>query len=187
MSDFERSAEDKMVVIQEEIGDGLKTGALSPDQSHMYLASLKDIRTEYVSLEVNKASREDRDRLQGRLDVLGEVINRALSRTQKIEGPTGSFWERIGNWAGIFEQTKGMEEPSRGNRIVTIQRRIDNGRISGGFSLTQGSEFQARLDAIRSDYLRLTQDGRSVTYEEGVNISGRLDSLESDLNHLPQF
>ena len=42
---YERSAENKMVVIQEKIGDGLKTGALSPDQSQMFLSTLKGIRT----------------------------------------------------------------------------------------------------------------------------------------------
>jgi len=39
-----------MVVIQEKIGDGLKTGALSPDQSQMFLTTLKGIRTDYEAL-----------------------------------------------------------------------------------------------------------------------------------------
>ena len=42
--DYERSAENKMVVIQENIGDGLKTGALTPDQAQMFLTTLKGIR-----------------------------------------------------------------------------------------------------------------------------------------------
>ena len=33
----ERNAENKMVAIQEQIGDGLKTGALTPDQSQNFL------------------------------------------------------------------------------------------------------------------------------------------------------
>ena len=36
-----------MILIQEKIEDGLKTGALTPDQSSMYVATLKDIRTDY--------------------------------------------------------------------------------------------------------------------------------------------
>ena len=48
--DNQRSAENKMVVIQEKIGDGLKTGALSPDQSQMFLTTLKGIRTDYEAL-----------------------------------------------------------------------------------------------------------------------------------------
>jgi len=39
--DNQRSAENKMVIIQEKIGDGLKTGALTPDQSQMFLTTLK--------------------------------------------------------------------------------------------------------------------------------------------------
>lgn len=34
--DYERSAENKMVVIQENIGDGLKTSALAPDQAQIF-------------------------------------------------------------------------------------------------------------------------------------------------------
>ena len=43
--DYARSAESKMVVIQEKIGDGLKTGTLTPDQTQMFLTTLKSIRT----------------------------------------------------------------------------------------------------------------------------------------------
>lgn len=50
----ERTAENKMVVIQEKIGDGLKTGALSPDQSQMFLKTLKGIRTNYTELRDKK-------------------------------------------------------------------------------------------------------------------------------------
>ncbi len=39
--DYERSAENKLIVIQEKIGDGLKTVALSPDEAQMYLTNLK--------------------------------------------------------------------------------------------------------------------------------------------------
>src|SRR5664279_2332245 len=79
--DNERSAENKMIVIQEKIGDGLKTGALTPDQSQMFLATLKGIRTDYELLRDKQVNRVEWDKLQGRLDVLGEEINRALART----------------------------------------------------------------------------------------------------------
>ena len=156
--DSERSAESKMVVIQEKIGDGLKTGALTPDQSQMFLTTLKGIRTDYGVLRDKKVSREEWDRLHGRLDVLGEEIDRSLARTTRIE------------------------EPRHGGRIVTLQSRIDDGRISGRLPQTEGREFQARLDSIRSDYLRMTEGGRYATNEERADISRRLDSLETDLN-----
>ena len=156
--DNQRSAENKMIVIQEKIGDGLKTGALTPDQSQMFLTKLKVIRTDYEALRDRNVSREEWDSLLGRLDALGDEINRALTRTTRIE------------------------EPRNGDRIVALQRRIDDGRINKRLPLTEGRDYQSRLDSIRSDYLRMTEGGRSTTYEERAGISRRLDSLETDLN-----
>jgi hypothetical protein len=156
--DSERSAENKMVVIQEKIGDGLKTGALSPDQSQMFLTTLKGIRADYTALRDKEVYRDQWDGLLGRLDVLGEEINRALARPARIE------------------------EPRNGDRIVALQRRIDDGRTSGRLPPTEGRDYQSRLDSIRRDYLRMTEGGRSTTYEERADISRRLDSLETDLN-----
>jgi hypothetical protein len=156
--DSERSAESKMVVIQENIGDGLKTGALTPDQSQMFLSTLKGIRTDYTALRDKKVHQEEWNTLQGRLDVLGDEVNRAVSRTARIE------------------------EPRNGERIYTLQRRIDDGRISGRLPQTEGRDFQARLDSIRSEYLRMTDEGRYATHEERADVSRRLDSLETDLN-----
>lgn len=156
--DYERNAENKMVVVQEKIGDGLKTGALTPDQSQMFLTTLKGIRTDYTELRDRRVNRNEWDSLHGRLDALGDEINRALARTTR------------------------MEEPRSGDRIVALQRTIDDGRISGRLPLTEGREFQSRLDSIRGDYLRMTEGGRSTTYEERADTSRRLDSLERDLN-----
>jgi len=156
--DNERRAENKMVVIQEQIGEGLKTGALTPDQSQSFLAKLKVIRTDYSDLRDKSVERERWDSLLGRLDALSEEINRASGRALRIEGP----------WSG--------------DRILTVQRRIDDGRINGRLPQTEGREFQARLDGIRRDYMRMTDGGRYTTSEERTDISRRLDSLEMDLN-----
>ena len=156
--DNQRSAENKMVVIQEKIGDGLKIGALTTDQSQMFLTTLKGIRTDYEALRDRSVQREEWNSLLGRLDALGDEINRALARTTRIE------------------------EPRNGDRIVTLQRRIDDGRTSGRLPQTEGRDYQSRLDSIRSDYLRMTEGGRSTTYEQRADISRRLDSLETDLN-----
>jgi hypothetical protein len=156
--DYERSAENKMVVIQEQIGDGLKTGALTPDKSQMFLTTLKGIRTDYTQLRDKKVYRDEWDRLNVRLDALGEEINRAYARPARIE------------------------EPRNGDRIVAFQRRIYDGRISGRLPQAEEREFQSRLDSIRRDYLRMTEGGKSTTYEERADISRRLDSLETDLN-----
>src|SRR4030043_1326250 len=144
--------------IQEKIGDGLKTGALSPDQSQMFLATLKGIRTDYAALRDKRVYRDEWDRLHGRLDALGEEINRGLARPARIE------------------------EPRNGDRIVALQRRIDDGRTSGRLPSTEGREFQSRLNSIRRDYLQMTEGGRYTTSDERADISRRLDSLETDLN-----
>lgn len=156
--DYERNAENRMVVIQEKIGDGLKTGALTPDQSQMFLTTLKGIRTDYEALRDRSVYRSEWDNLNVRLDALGNEINRALGRSSRIE------------------------EPGNGDRIVAFQRRIDDGRISGRLPLTEGRDVQARLDSIRRDYLRMTEGGRYASHEERVDISRRLDSLETELN-----
>jgi len=157
--DNERSAENKMVVIQEKIGDGLKTGALTPDQSQMFLTTLKGIRTDYTNLRDKNVYREEWDTLNGRLNALGEEIDRALAR-----------------------RPARIEEPRNGERIVALQRRIDDGRAIGRLPSTEGREFQSRLDSIRRDYLRMTEGGRYTTSDERADISRRLDSLETDLN-----
>ncbi len=156
--DYERNAENKMVVVQEKIGDGLKTGALSPDQSQMFLTTLKGIRTDYTALRDRRVYRDEWDSLLGRLDALGDEINRAFARTTRIE------------------------EPRNGDRIVSLQRRIDDGRINGRLPMTEGREFQSRLDSIRREYMRMTDEGRYTTHEERTDISRRLDLLETDIN-----
>lgn len=156
--DYERSAENKMIVIQEKIGDGLKTNALTPDQSQMYLSSLKSIRTDYALLRDKKVSREEWNSLNKRIDVLGDEINRAFVRTTKIE------------------------DPINGDRIVILQSRIDDGRRSGRLPPSEGRELQARLDSVRRDYMRMTESGRFATYDERVEISRRLDPLETEIN-----
>jgi len=156
--DYERSAENKMIVIQEKIGDGLKTNALTPDQSQMYLSSLKSIRTDYALLRDKKVSREEWNNLHKRIDVLGDEINRAFVRTTKLD------------------------DPINGDRIVMLQSRIDDGRRSSRLSPSEGRELQTRLDSIRRDYMRMTESGRFATYDERVEISRRLDPLETDIN-----
>jgi hypothetical protein len=156
--DDERGAENKMLVIQEKIGDGLKTGALTPDQSQMFLTTLKGIRTDYTELRDKRVYREEWENLLGRLDALDNEINRSMTRPAR------------------------MEEPRNGDRIVALQRKIDDGRISGRLPMAEGREFQSRLDSIRREYLRMTDGGRYTTNEERVDISRRLDSLDTELS-----
>jgi hypothetical protein len=75
-----------------------------------------------------------------------------------------------------------MDEPRNGERIVALQRSIDDGRTSGRLPSKEGREYQTRLDSIRREYLQMTEGGRSTTYEERADIARRLDSLETELN-----
>jgi|SRR5208283_799031 len=158
LPDYKGSAEKKMVVIQEKIGGGLKTGALTPDQSQSFLAKLKAARKDYEELRDKRFDRNEWDSFFGRLDALGEDINGALARTSSIEEP------------GIWD------------RIATLQRTIDDRTVKGRLPLTEVIDFSDRLDAIRNDYVQMTEGGRSVTNGEKKDISKRLNLLEMDMN-----
>jgi len=116
------------------------------------------IRTDYTNLRDKKVYRDEWDRLNARLDALGEDINRGYARPARIA------------------------EPRDGDRIVALQRRIDDGRISRRLPSTEEREFQSRLDSIRREYMRTTGGGRNPPCEERADISRRLDSLETELN-----
>ncbi len=156
--DQERSAENKMVVIQEKIGTGLKTGALTPDQSQMYLTTLKGIRSDYEALRNKRVPQEKWNGLNARLDALGAEIDKSLARPATIGAPAS------------------------GDRILSLQKGINDGRLSGRLPPVEGREFQARLDSIRSDYLRMTETSRPTTAAERADITQRLDALEVDLS-----
>ena len=85
--DDQRTAENKIVAIQEKIGDGLKTGALTPDQSQSFLTKLKVIQTDYSALRGRSVYRDEWDSLLGRLDALDDEINRVFPRVTRIEEP----------------------------------------------------------------------------------------------------
>jgi hypothetical protein len=137
-SDYQRTAENKMFVIQEKIGDGLKTGVLSLDQSQSFLPELKSIRKDYSALKDKSVYRDEWDSLIGRIDALGEKVDRAFARTTRIQ------------------------EPSNGDRIIALQRKIDDGRMNGRLPLAEGRDFQARLDAIRSDNTRMMEGSMPI-------------------------
>ena len=156
--DQERSAENKMIVIQERIGDGLKTGALSLNQSQIFLSTLQGIRADYTELRDKIVYQEEWNNLHRRLDILEEDINRSLTRTIQ------------------------MEDPRNGDTIATLQRRIDDGRINRRLPPAEEREFQSRLDSIRREYIQITEGGRPSTHEERRDISRRLDSLAMDID-----
>ncbi len=156
---YERTAEDRMTVIQQSIGDGLKTGALNPEEAQVFLGRLEDIRGDYLALRDKRVYRNDWERLLSRIDVLEDEIDNAIGKAPRIE-------------------RSAIEE-----RLISVQRRIDDARINGQLSQTEAAEFQSRMDSIRSDYVRMTEGGRYVRYGDRAEISRRLDLLDADLSH----
>jgi hypothetical protein len=156
--DYKRSAESKIVIVQENIGDGLKTGSLSADQSQMFLTTLKGIRTDDLALRDKPVAQSKWIDLHARLDALNAEVNRA-----KVQPVT-------------------MESSRNGDRILLLQNKIDDSRSARRWSGVDERDFQYRLDALRHDYLRMTDNGRYPTTEESSDITRRLDSLEADIN-----
>jgi hypothetical protein len=155
---YEKRAGDRLTVLQEKIGDGLKTGALTPKQGQIFLKKLEDLRVFYLQLRDKRVYRDEWENLLRRIDVLESELNAALGRPVRIEGIK-------------FE-----------DRFIACQKRIDDARISRRLSEGEAREFQARLDAVRGDYLRMTEGGRFFRDEDRAEISRRLDLLEIDLS-----
>lgn len=110
-----------------------------------------------ASMHIVPDQDEDLNGLHARLDVQGNAITRTTVPTTKIETPMNM------------------------DRIPTLQRDIEEGRISGGLPVREEQEFQARLDSIQRDYLMMTEGGRSISCEERVDVSLRLNSLAREM------
>jgi hypothetical protein len=156
--DYDRRAGDRLIALQEKIGDGLKRDSLTPNQAQILLKKLENIRVDYLQLRDKRVYRDAWESLLGRIDVLESEINAALGRPVRIEGIR-------------------LED-----RFTACQRRIDDGRISRRLSEGEAREFQARLDAVRGDYLRMTEGGRFFRDDDRAEISRRLDLIEIDIS-----
>jgi hypothetical protein len=83
---YERKADDRMTMIKQRIGDGLKTGELSSDEARMLLARLDDIRRDYLALAGRRVHRDEWETLLGKLDVLEDEVNKKLASPHGMEG-----------------------------------------------------------------------------------------------------
>ncbi len=154
---YERTAEDRMASLQKRIGNGLVSGELTPNEAQVFLARLDGIRGDYMALRDRATTREEWERLLRRLDMLEAELNKTVAHPTRLD------------------------EIRIEDRIISIQRRIDEGRITRRLNRIEWRESQARLDAIRSEYLQITK-ARVLTPEERAEISRRLDVLERDIN-----
>lgn len=122
------------------------------------MAKLEDIRRDYLVLREKNVYRDEWESLLGRLDVLDADVNTALACPPRVE----------------------MHPID--DRLIVLQRRIDDVRITERATQTEAREFQVRLDAIRSDYLRMKEGGRFLGNKDIEEITLRLDLLEIDID-----
>ena len=156
---YERRTEDRMFALQQKIGTGLASGELNPNEAQNLLAKLENVRGEYMVLRERRTTAEEWDPLLGRLDDLERDVNRVRAQPSRID------------------------ETRIEDRMIALQRRIDEGITAGRLTRIQGREFQLRLDAIRREFLQRIKD-RPFNPEERADISTRLDSLERDINRV---
>jgi uncharacterized protein YlaN (UPF0358 family) len=156
---YERRTEDRMFALQQKIGNGLASGELTPNEAQNLLAKLENIRREYTVLRDRRTTQDEWEPVLGRLDDLEREVNRVRAQPSRID------------------------ETRIEDRIIGLQRRLDEGITAGRLTRVQGRELQVRLDAIRRDFLQQVKD-RPFTPEERTEISSRLDSLERDINRV---
>jgi uncharacterized protein YlaN (UPF0358 family) len=155
----ERRTEDRMFALQQRIGNGLATGEITPSEAQNLLAELEDIRRDYTVLRERRTLQEEWNPLLGQLDDLEREITRVHAYPSRID------------------------ETRIEDRMIGLQRRIDEGIMAGRLTRVQGREFQIGLDTIRRDFLQRIKD-RPLIPEEKGEISSRLDSLERDINRV---
>ena len=148
-----------MFALQQRIGNGLASGELTPNEAQNLLAKLENIRREYTVLRERNTTAEEWDPLLGRLDDLEREVKNVRAQPSRID------------------------ETRIEDRMIVLQRRIDEGIMAGRLTRVQGRDFQLRLDSIRRDFLQRIKD-RPFTPEERSETSSRLDSLERDINRV---
>ncbi len=156
---YERRTEDRMFALQQKIGTGLASGELNPNEAQNLLAKLENVRGEYMVLRERRTTAEEWDPLLGRLDDLEREVNRVRVQPSRID------------------------ETRIEDRMIVLQRRIDEGIVAGRLARVQGREFQLRLDSIRREFLQRIKD-RPFTPEERAETASRLDVLERDINRV---
>jgi|APIni6443716594_1056825.scaffolds.fasta_scaffold340670_2 hypothetical protein len=156
---YERRTEDRIFMLQQGIGNGLAAGELTPNEAQNLLAKLENIRREYTVLRERNTTAEEWDPLLGRLDDLEREVKNVRAQPSRID------------------------ETRIEDRMIVLQRRIDEGIMAGRLTRVQGRDFQLRLDSIRRDFLQRIKD-RPFTPEERSETSSRLDSLERDINRV---
>ncbi len=155
----ERRTEDRMFLLQQKIGNGLGSGELTPNEAQNFVAKLVNIRRDYTVLRERTTTQKEWAPLLMKLDDLEREVEAVRAYPSRID------------------------ETRLEDRMIVLQRRIDDGVLSGRVPRAQGREFQLRLDDIRREFLHRIKDRPFTTVEKG-ETSSRLDLLESDINRV---
>ncbi|MFZ1985191.1 MAG: hypothetical protein WAU91_12315, partial [Desulfatitalea sp.] len=83
--DKERRTEDRMLVLQQSIGNGLASGELRPGEAQNLLTKLENIRKDYNVLRERRTTQEEWEPLLGRLDDLEKEVGTIHARPPKID------------------------------------------------------------------------------------------------------
>lgn len=147
-----------MFLLQQTIGNGLGSGELTHNEAQTFLIKLDNLRRDYTVLRERKTTQKEWEPLIATLDVLEGEVKKVRAYPSRIDET------RLEDW------------------MIVLQRKIDDGMLIGRLPRVRGRDFQLRLDEVRREFLQRIKD-RPITSDEKGEISGRLDTLESDINN----
>jgi hypothetical protein len=156
---YERRTEDRMFALQQRIGNGLASGEVTPNEAQNFLKKLENIRADYTLLRERRTTQEEWDPLLVKLDDLEREVDRVRVQPSRVDDTR-------------------IED-----RMIALQRRLDEGITAGRLTRVQGREFQLRLDGIRREFLYQIKE-RPFTSEQRTETSSRLDSLEREIDRV---
>ncbi|MCZ7624379.1 MAG: hypothetical protein M5U24_18210 [Candidatus Kuenenia sp.] len=154
----ERKTEDRMFSLQQTIGNGLGSGELTHNEAQTFLIKLDNLRRDYTVLRERKTTQKEWDPLIATLNELEGEVKKVRAYPSRIDET------RLEDW------------------MIVLQRKIDDGMLIGRLPRVRGRDFQLRLDEVRREFLQRIK-GQPLTSDEKGEISGRLDTLESDINN----
>ena len=118
---YERRTEDRIFLLQQGIGNGLASGELSPNEAQNLLAKLENIRREYTVLRDRRTTAEEWDPLLGRLDDLEREVSKVRAQPSRID------------------------ETRIEDRMIVLQRRIDEGIMAGRLARCPGKGLSIKI------------------------------------------
>jgi hypothetical protein len=158
--DDEKNVEAMIVTISQQVGEGLRTGAFTINQSQMFLRQLGGMRRESAELSSKNVMHAHWNDLHKRLDSVEEAVNNAFAQSGKVD-----------------------EDSRSAVRVVKLQQDLDNAIKEERLSQAESTNFQSRLDEARKEYIKITvDDGTPITLDEKRRLSSKLDSITTDLN-----